>query len=188
MNKERNQRVCPVEHAGGIDNSIRRFLQNPQKILKPYILPGMTVLDVGCGPGFFSIEIAKLLVGSGKVIAADLQDGMLNKISQKIKGTELEQRITLHKCNADKVGVSEKADFILAFYMVHEVPDQGKFFEELKSLLKPGGGILIIEPKFHVSKKSFGEMIIRLKIIGFKIFSGPKVFISRSVLIENNSD
>lgn len=77
MTKTENPRVCPVEKAGGLDNSIRRFLQNPEKILKPHINPGMTVLDMGCGPGFFTIEIAKLLNGSGKVIAADLQAGML---------------------------------------------------------------------------------------------------------------
>ena len=89
MSKETNSRVCPVEYAGGLDNRIRRLLQNPVKILQPYIRSGMTFLDIGCGAGFFSIAAASLLKGSGKVIAADLQDGMLEKIRQKIKGTEL---------------------------------------------------------------------------------------------------
>jgi len=53
MSKERNRRICPMELAGGLDNSVRRLLKNPQKILKPYIKEGMTVLDLGCGPGFF---------------------------------------------------------------------------------------------------------------------------------------
>jgi len=107
MAKTENSSVCPVEIAGGLDNSIRRFLQNPQKILKPYIKTGMTVLDMGCGPGFFTIEIAKLLNGSGKVIAADLQDGMLEKVGQKISGTKLEQSIVLHKCQSETIGVTE---------------------------------------------------------------------------------
>ena len=183
MSEEKNKRVCPVENAGGLDNSIRKFLQNPRKILKPYIGTGMTVLDLGCGPGFFSIEIAKLLHDSGKVIAADLQEGMLEKVNKKIKGTELEQRVDLHKCEDDKVGITEKVDFILAFYMIHEVPDQDKLFEELKSILKPEGKIYIIEPKFHVSKKSFEEMINRLKNIGFEIIDQPKIFFSRTVLL-----
>jgi ubiquinone/menaquinone biosynthesis C-methylase UbiE len=80
MNNENNIRVCPVEKAGMLDNSVRRLLQNPKKILEPYIYNGMTILDLGCGPGFFSIEIAKLLTDSGKVIAADLQEEMLDKI------------------------------------------------------------------------------------------------------------
>jgi len=37
----KNKRICPVENAGGLDNSLRRFLQNPQRILKPYIKKGL---------------------------------------------------------------------------------------------------------------------------------------------------
>jgi ubiquinone/menaquinone biosynthesis C-methylase UbiE len=183
MSKENKHRICPVENAGGLDNSFRRFLQNPKKILKPYIRKGMTVLDLGCGPGFFTVEIAKMLVDSGKVIAADLQEGMLEKLIHKIKGTELEQKIEIHKCEDNKIGIAEKVDFILAFYMIHEVPDQDRLFEELRSILNANGRILIIEPKFHVSKKSFEDMINRLEKNGFEITDNPKVFISRSVLL-----
>ena len=183
METETNSRICPVEIAGGLDNSVRRFLQNPQKLLKPFICEGMTVLDLGCGPGFFSIEIAKLLGNSGKVIAADLQDGMLEKVNKKIRGTKFEQRIELHKCLSNKIGVVEKVDFVLAFYMVHEVQDQDKLFRELKSILKPTGRIYIIEPKIHVSGKSFDEMISKTEVIGFKIMDRPKVFFSRAVLL-----
>lgn len=185
MNNDRDSRVCPVERAGGLDNFVRRFLQNPRKILKPYISKGMTVLDLGCGPGFFSVEMAKMLDGSGKVIAADLQQGMLDKVSKKIKGTELEQRIELHKCEDTKISVTENVDFILVFYMLHEVPDQEGLLAELKSILKPGGKIYIIEPKIHVSKKSFEVMIDKIKSMGFEVINSPKVFFSRTVLFTN---
>jgi ubiquinone/menaquinone biosynthesis C-methylase UbiE len=187
MNNKKNARICPVEKAGGLDNSFRKLLQNPSKILKPYISKGMTVIDLGCGPGFFTIEIAKLLNNSGKVIAVDLQEGMLEIIKDKIKGTKLEKRIELHKCDENKIGITEKVDFIFAFYMIHEVQNQNKLFEELKSILKPEGKIFIIEPKFHVSKISFQDMIRRLKNIGFEIIDSPKIFFSRSILC-NYSD
>jgi ubiquinone/menaquinone biosynthesis C-methylase UbiE len=183
MNIEKSKRVCPVEYAGGLDNSLRRLLQNPHKILKPYISEGMTVLDLGCGVGFFSIPMAQMLFNSGKVIAADLQEGMLEKVSKKIKGTELEQRITMHKCQEDTVGVTENVDFVLVFYMIHEVPNQDNLLKELKSILKPDGKIYIIEPKFHVSKKSIEGMVNKIKDIGFEIIDRPKVFISRTVLL-----
>lgn len=179
-----NTKVCPVEIAGGLDNPIRRFIQNPKKIVKPFLMPGMVVLDLGCGPGFFTLEIAKLLDGSGKVIAADLQDGMLEIVRQKIRGTELEQRIELHKCQDQSVGVREKVDFILAFYMVHEVPNQEKLFQELKSILKPNGKILIVEPKFHVTGKSFESMLDIASNKGFDIIRRRKSFLSRFVLLE----
>ena len=180
---DKKQRVCPVEMAGGLDNAVRRFLQNPNKILKPYIKKGMTVLDLGCGPGFFSIEMAKMLGGSGKVIAADLQQGMLDRVSQKIKGSSLEKLIALHKCEAEKTGLAEKVDFILAFYMIHEVPDQDRLFNELISLLKPNGILYIIEPNFHVSKKSFTLMVEKLTGKGLEIIEKPKIFFSRTIAL-----
>jgi ubiquinone/menaquinone biosynthesis C-methylase UbiE len=184
--KETHQHVCPVESAGGLDNRFRRWLQNPQKVLKPYIKKGMTVLDLGCGPGFFTIEIAKMLEGSGKVIAADLQKGMLNKVERKIIGTAFMQHIVLHKCEKDKIGLSWSVDFVLAFYMVHEVPDQETLFRELKAILNPQGQMLIIEPNFHVNKKAFEEMISTLEKAGFEIVARPKFFLSRAVLVSKS--
>ena len=67
MNNQKNTYVCPAGLAGSLDNSFRKWLQNPQKILKPCINKGMTVLDLGCGPGVFTVEIAKLLHESGKL-------------------------------------------------------------------------------------------------------------------------
>ena len=176
--------VCPVERAGRLDIRIRKLLQNPKKILGNYIKKGMTVLDVGCGTGFFSVEMAKMLGNPGKVIAADLQEGMLKKLKNKIKGTEIEKKIRLHKCQEDKIGISEKVDFALAFYMVHEVPDQKIFFEEIKSILKPNGKFLIVEPKyFHVSKRDFERMVKNAMDIGFKPVEKPRVFLGRAIVL-----
>ena len=188
MNKKEQKHICPAWGACGLDNSVRKLVHNPQKILQPFIKEGMTVLDVGCGPGFFSVEIAKLLNGSGKVIAADVQERMLGKIRKKIKGTTLEQRIELHKSDFDSIGIVEKIDFVFAFWMVHEVRNQKKFFEELASILKPNGLIFIIEPKIHVSKKEFSKMVDMLKKDGFTIIESPKVFFSRTMVLKARED
>ncbi len=177
--------VCPSEFAGSLDNSFRRWFHNPRKILKPYIQKGMTVLDLGCGPGVFTIEIAKMLQDSGKVIAADLQEGMLEIIAGKIKGTSLKNRVELHKCQENSIGISEKVDFILAFWMVHEVPDQDSLFKELKSILKPEGKILIVEPRMHVTGKAFRKMSSIIEKSGLKITEKSKVFFSRAIVLEH---
>ena len=179
-----NTLVCPVALSGSLDNRIRGWLQNPEKILGPYITEGMTVLDVGCGPGFFSLEMAIMVGKSGRVIAADMQEGMLQIVKEKIKGTELEGRILLHKCGENNIGVSELVDFVLLFYMVHEVPNKEHFFNEIRTILKPQGQVMIVEPPFHVSKSAFEETVRKAGDAGFVIVERPKVFFSRAVLLK----
>ena len=185
MNEERT-RVCPVELANSLDSKIRKWLQDPQKILAPYIKEGMKVLDVGCGPGYFSIELAKMVGKNGKVFSVDMQEGMLQIIKNKISGTSLEGIIKLIKCDQDEIIVPEKVDFILAFYMVHEVPDKDKFFRTMKNIMDEKGAFLIVEPKFfHVTKKEFDVTISKAEAAGFKASQGPKLAFSFSAILKN---
>jgi len=185
MERERN-RVCPVELASSLDSKIRRWLQNPRTILSPYVREGMTVLDIGCGPGFFSLEMASMVGASGKVISADMQEGMLEKLSTKIRGTELEGRITCVRCKQHAINITEQVDFILAFYMVHEVPDKSSFFKQLKTILQHNGTFLLVEPKmFHVSRDEFAQTIKTAESTGFKSSAGPKLPLSWSAILRN---
>ena len=179
-----NKRVCPAGIAGSLDNRIRRWVQNPQKILGPYIEEGMIVLDIGCGPGFFSIDIAKMVGKSGRVIAADLQEGMLQKLKNKIQGTELEKRVTLHKCDENRIGLSEQVDFILLFYMVHEVPNVEGLFSEIETILKPKGLVFIVEPPLHVSKKAFENTVKKANDAGLSVVERPNLFLSKAVVLK----
>ena len=181
--KDKN-RICPVGLSGGLDNIIRRWLQDPQKILQPYVNQGMAVLDFGCGPGFFTVEMARLVGRSGRVIACDLQDGMLQKLRTKIKGSQFEDVITLHKCSQDRIGVSDVVDFVLVFYMLHEVPNQDKYLKEISSLLKPGGKVLLVEPPLHVSKSEFNVTVEKARIAGLVPVESPKVFMGRTAVLK----
>ena len=181
---EKNNRICPVERAGTLDSRFRRWLQNPQNILEPYIEEGMTVLDLGCGPGFFSIDMAQMVGQSGRVFACDLQDGMLQKLKLKIQGTRLDERIIPHKCDENKIGILEKVDFVLAFYMIHEIANQEDLFIEIASILKPNGQILIVEPPFHVSKSAFEYTISIAQNAGLKMIERPKVLFSKTAILK----
>jgi ubiquinone/menaquinone biosynthesis C-methylase UbiE len=181
------KRVCPVGLAGGLESRFRRLAQNPKKILGEFISEGMMVLDVGCGPGFFSIEMAGMVGESGKVIAADLQEGMLDKVRKKIDGNGIGRRIVLHKCESERIGVEVKVDFVLAFYMVHEVPDQEVFLREISKILRPDGLLYISEPKFHVRKKEFQALISLAKGLGLVPYKEKKVFMSRTMVFKKIS-
>lgn len=168
--------VCSHKHSFILDNFIRRLFQRPGRIVGEYISPGDTVIDLGCGPGFFTIEMAKKVGEQGKVIAVDLQKEMLEKVRCKAEKLGLFSRVQLHQCAQDQIGLANdvKADFILAFYMVHETPDQKAFLAQTKSLLKPDGRLLIVEPRFHVSRGKFSRMQEDAAEAGFTILDMPE--------------
>lgn len=96
MNILPNTHLHPVEKAGALESRFRLLLQNPEKILRNYIYPGMTVLDLGCGTGYFTLEIAKLVGNKGMVVACDVQKGMLDILKRKLQNSEFRERIQVH--------------------------------------------------------------------------------------------
>ena len=175
--------VCPHQAAFFLDNWIRRLIQPPRKILAPYVRPGNTVIDLGCGPGYFTLEMARLAGPGGKVVAVDLQPKMLAHVRRKAVRDGLIERIVLHQCAADRIGLDLEADFILAYYMLHETPDPAAFLAEVKGLLKSEGRLLIVEPKMHVSKAAFDTQLETAVVQGFRPVDYPKGRGGRSVLL-----
>ena len=175
--------MCPHQMAFTLDNWIRRLFQNPVKLLAEYIEEGDVVVDMGCGPGFFSIDMAKMAGDGGRVIAVDLQAAMLNRVKKKAARHSVADRMTYHQCRTDGIGLSCAADFILAFYMVHETPDPRRFFAETKSMLKAGGKLLVVEPKMHVSQASFESMVADAALAGLQAVDFPTGKGGRAVLL-----
>lgn len=175
-NPEFNGDVCSHKHAFFLDNFIRRLFQNPKKILEPYIRPGDTVLDLGCGPGYFTIDMAEMVGDVGRVFAVDLQKEMLARVARKAALKNLTHIIHLHQCTQAKIGLGKelKADFILAYYMVHETRDLTSFLSQVNRLLLPTGKFLIVEPPFHVSGTVFDHITRTALDNGFTLEGRPK--------------
>jgi ubiquinone/menaquinone biosynthesis C-methylase UbiE len=127
--------------------------------------------------------MAKMVGESGKVIAVDVQEEMLQILRKKAAQQGLESRIVTHKSDPDRIGISEKVDFALAFYMVHEVPNAQAFLKEIACVLKPKGRLLIVEPMFHVSATAFERTIEVARQAGLRPVSEPKIIFSRSKLL-----
>lgn len=183
MDNFSNTHLHPIEEASALDSRFRLFFQNPRKILKKHVRPGMTVLDLGCGTGYFTLEIAKLLNNRGKVIAADVQKGMLDILQQKLQNSELYRLIDIYQTKENSLSLSEKVDFVLAFYSFHEMKYIDSIISDLKRIVKPETKILISEQKLHVSRNAFSEIISKMKNNGFEICERPKIFFSRTVVM-----
>jgi ubiquinone/menaquinone biosynthesis C-methylase UbiE len=187
----RNHRTCPRWLCFLFDNRFRKLFQNPAEIMKDYVSEGDKVLDIGAGIGFFTIPIAELVGDGGCVYAADVQDKMLETIRKRAEHAHVQHRIKLHRVRADSPFLEEKVDFILAFWMVHEVPEKALFFEALYSLLKDNGKLLISEPKIHVTANQFDASVHQAEQAGFKIIDQPEIAGSMSALFSRsgaNSD
>ncbi len=174
--------VCPAAHGGWLSTPARKLIQNPERILNGWIEPGQTAVDLGCGSGFFTLALAKRVGPAGRVIGVDLQEGMLAQAKLRAERSGLLDRITLHRCGATGIGLQETADFALAFYMVHEVPDVAVFLGQVRALVKPGGRFLLVEPVFHVTKGRFEKTVELARAAGFEPAARLRIAFSRSVL------
>lgn len=175
--------VCPSFLSFFLDNRFRRLLFNPGKMLCPYVREGMTVADIGCGPGFFAVPMARLVGSAGRVIAVDLQPAMLDRALRKARKEGMHDRIVLHRCPADSLGLHTPLDFALCCWMMHEVPSPDHLLAELAALLKPGAPLLLAEPWAHVSRKRFEQTLASAQRAGFTDSPVPKIRGSYAVLL-----
>jgi ubiquinone/menaquinone biosynthesis C-methylase UbiE len=136
--------------------------------------------------GYFSIPVARMVGEEGKVIAADIQPEMLKALQKRAKKAGVEKRITTHLCKAGSLGLDRQFDFVLAFWMVHEVPNQLVFFKEIRSLLKPSGKFLLSEPILHVNQAMFEKTVKTAESVGLVLKEKPKISLSRSALFTAN--
>ena len=112
-------------------------------------------MDIGPGKGFFTAALCHLIAESGRVIAADIQQPMLDGLVRRARRQGLAARLETHLSTPEDSGIASRADFILAFWMVHEVPCHNQLFEQVAHLLKPAGTFLVAEPYLHVTSEPF---------------------------------
>ncbi len=181
------EQVCPVWIGYLLLSPLRKLFQSPNKILSPYVKEGMKVMDVGCAMGYFSLELAKLVGANGKVICVDMQEKMLDVLKKRAGKVNLLKRIEPRLCNQESLGLDdlkEKLDFVLAFAMVHEVPDAVPFIKEVSATIKRKGCLLISEPAGHVTEEDFKKTISIAERNNLKVIERPKIKGSHSALFQ----
>ena len=177
------EHVCSAEHAGMLITPLRRLFNSPKRILDGLARPGEVGIDLGCGPGYFTLPLAELVGETGQVIAVDVQQEMLDKVRERAELAGLASRIRFVRPDADGLGAVGPADFALAFWMVHEVPDRLPFLRQVHDSLKPGGRLLLAEPALHVSRAEFEFTVAVAEKVGFTVVARPRVGLSRAALL-----
>jgi len=185
------EHICPWWIGYLLVNPIRRLFQKPEQILAPYIHTGMTVLDVGCAMGFFSLPLARMVGSEGRVICIDLQERMLKSLNKRATKAGLSDRIEARLCSKKTLGIDElnaKIDFALAFAVLHEVPGElERFLAQIHASLVPGGRVLAAEPKHHVSIAEFEDTLKVAKQAGFVRIKQLQIKKSHAVLLEKST-
>jgi ubiquinone/menaquinone biosynthesis C-methylase UbiE len=181
-----DRELCPWWFAYTFDNPVRRMLHKPGKVLGAYVREGMTAVDIGCGMGHFSLGMAKLVGGNGRVIAVDLQQKMLDRVKRRAVRGGVDDRISLRLCKPGDIGISGQVDFVLTFWMVHEVHDAKVMFGQIHATLKDGGRWLLAEPRLHTSLDRFEKIVSEAVECRFSVVERPAVTMSYVAVLEKS--
>lgn len=170
------QRVCPWWLGYGLLFPFRKLVEHPTRMLGPWVRDGMLVVEPGCGMGYFTLDLARMVGPAGRVVALDLQQRMLATLRRRAVRAGLAERIDTRLTAPTHLGLDDlagKADLALAIHMVHEVPDQRAFYREMSVVLKPGATLLVIEPKGHVSAFELESSVQAAIAAGLDLVEGP---------------
>jgi len=179
--------VCPWWVGYLLASPVRRMFYQPAKVLAAHVRQGMTVLEPGPGMGFFTLELARLVGSSGRVIAVDIQPRMLDGLRRRAAKAGVLDRLDARLAAHDSMGLADLAgvvDFTLAFAVVHELPAAAPFFREVARVSKPGARLLFAEPMGHVTASLFDAELQAARDAGFQPLEPPSLRRSRTALLE----
>jgi SAM-dependent methyltransferase len=180
-------RVCPWWPGYFLASPLRRLLEDPAAILAPHVREGMTVLEPGPGMGFFTLELARRVGPSGRVIAVDVQPRMLGGLKRRAAEAQLLERIDARLAEPGSLkldGLNGAVDFTLAYAVVHEMPDAAPFFTEVARALKPGAHVLFAEPTGHVTSEHYEAELRAAAQAGLHPVNRPAIRRSHSALLK----
>jgi ubiquinone/menaquinone biosynthesis C-methylase UbiE len=181
------EHICPFWVGYLLASPLRKLVQNPSTILKSYVRPNMTVLDVGCAMGFFSLPMAALVRPGGRVVCVDIQEKMLGVLEKKARRAGLSDVIDIRVSGPQSLNLpdlEEKIDFALAFAVLHEAGEPAAFLSEIHRTLRAGGKLLLSEPKGHVNQAAFEKSVALVENQSFKRIGQPGIRRSHTALFE----
>lgn len=124
------------------------FINQDEIIQQLGIKNGMTIADLGCGAGYFTIPMARIMNNTGKVYAVDVLTAPLESVMSQAKlyGILNVERIRANVEVVGSTGIGEQScDLVVLANILFQCQDRDSLFEEAKRILVPGGRIVIID-------------------------------------------
>ena len=145
----KGRRIAPTMSYLGAEWLVRETREREEactKLLKILDLePGLTVCDMGCGNGFYSLKLAKAVGKDGKVLAVDIQPEMLSLLEKRAKAERVANIEPILGSLIDPHLPDESCDLILLVDVYHEFSHPEHMLKAMRKALKPNGQIVLVE-------------------------------------------
>jgi SAM-dependent methyltransferase len=159
---------CHAAFAWLVDNPVRRRYM--AGILdRVGIKAGECVLELGPGPGAFTVDAARRLGPQGKLIAIDIQPKMIALVEERVREDALANVEARVASAYDLPVADESVDRAFLVTVLPEIPDQMRALQELHRVLKPGGLLSITEEFYDPDYRFAFETIRRVEAAGFRL-------------------
>lgn len=119
--------------------------------------PGMTVVEIGPGPGRLLLPAARRVLPGGKAIGVELQQGMIDKLRRKLTRDD-PGNIELIRADATQAVLApQSADVVYLCTVLGEIPDRKRALKNCFDALRPGGRLsiteIIMDPHYQTVRK-----------------------------------
>ena len=120
--------------------------ENPRKLLKALdVKPSQTVCDLGCGNGFYTLQLARLVGKQGRVLAVDIQPEMLALLNQRAEKAGIDNIEPILGTPGDPKLPKGEVDLILLVDVYHEFSYPEQMLRAMRESLKPNGRLALAE-------------------------------------------
>jgi ubiquinone/menaquinone biosynthesis C-methylase UbiE len=163
----------PRQFAGLLDLPLRRQYLDPGEVLGMYgVAGGMELLEIGCGTGLFTVEMARMLGDQGTVHAVDVQPAMIQRTQARTAGAGVAHMVQLHHCGVyDLPFADDTIDLAVLISTLGEVPDKPAAFSELRRVLKPGARLGVTEELLFTTYQLAGSARRWAEDAGFRFLA-----------------
>lgn len=159
---------CPASFSLIVDNPLRRRYMRPV-LDRVGVQPGERVLEVGPGPGLFTLDAARRLGEGGRLVAVDIQPAMVAQVQQRVREAGLDN-VEAHVASACALPLPDHSvDRAFLVTVLPEIPDQDGALAELHRVLRPGGRLSITEEFLDPDYPFAWETIRRVERAGFAL-------------------